>query len=181
MIDLDLFFQFLKGRCHGNKFWAKLAKGPLINSAGWCSETGRNMAFLIQKWQYCSYIVCSFDQDWFRYCEGNNCTRWQKSAYPTKYLGKYQTNLNQLFSVGRSMTPSYLWEYCQPLSSVVSRLRRSAHSGRLSIPRTRMNYGDCSFAVQGPRTWNSLPADLQAPDMSIETFRHKLKSFLFAV
>jgi len=37
------------------------------------------------------------------------------------------------------------------------------------------------FAVQGPWTWNSLPADLQAPDISVETFRHKLKTFLFAV
>jgi len=77
--------------------------------------------------------------------------------------------------------PLYLREYCQPLSSVVSRQRRSAHSGRLTVPRTRTNYGDRSFAVQGPRTWNSLPADLRAPDISVETFRHKLKTFLFAV
>jgi len=38
-----------------------------------------------------------------------------------------------------------------------------------------------SFAVQGPRTWNSPPAVLRAPDISVETFRHKLKTFLFAV
>jgi len=30
-------------------------------------------------------------------------TRRQKSAYPTEYLGKYKTNLHQLFSVGRHM------------------------------------------------------------------------------
>jgi len=47
--------------------------------------------------------------------------------------------------------------------------------------QTRTNYGDHSFAVQGPRTRNSLPADLRAPDISVETFRHKLKTFLFAV
>ena len=29
----------------------------------------------------------------------------------------------------------------------------------------RTNYGDRSFAVQGPRVWNSLPAELQAPDI----------------
>jgi len=66
-------------------------------------------------------------------------------------------------------------------AAVVSRQRRSEHSGRLAIPRTRTNYGDRSFTVQGPRTWNSLPADLQAPDISVETFRHKLNTFLFAV
>ena len=79
------------------------------------------------------------------------------------------------------MAPLYLREYCQPLSSVVSRQRRSEHSGRLAVPQTRTNYGDRSFAVQKPRTWNSLPADLRAPDISVKTFRHKLKTFLFAV
>jgi len=79
------------------------------------------------------------------------------------------------------MSPLYLREYCQPLSSVVSCQRRSEHSGRLAVPRTRTNYGDRSFAVQGPRTWNSLSTDLWAPDISVDTFKHKLKTFLFAV
>jgi len=26
MIDLDLFFRYLKGRCHGNRFCAKMGK-----------------------------------------------------------------------------------------------------------------------------------------------------------
>ena len=69
----------------------------------------------------------------------------------------------------QGMVPLYLREYCQPLSSVVSHQRRSAHSGRLTVPRTRTNYGDRSFAVQGPRTWNGLPADLRAPDISSQT------------
>ena len=33
MIDLDLFFRFLKGRCHSNQFWAKLAKWPFSTLA----------------------------------------------------------------------------------------------------------------------------------------------------
>jgi len=66
-------------------------------------------------------------------------------------------------------------------AAVVCRQRRSEHSGRLAVPRTRTNYGDRSFAIQAPRTWNSLPADLRASDISIETFRHKLKTFLLAV
>ena len=36
-------------------------------------------------------------------------------------------------------------------SRVTSRRLRSAHSGRLTVPRTRTNYVDRSFAVQGPR------------------------------
>jgi len=74
---------------------------------------------------------------------------------------------------------------CQPAgqhAQIISRwLQVKFHSGRLSVPRTRTNYGERSFAVQGPRTWNSLPADLRAPVISVETLRHKLKTFLFAV
>jgi len=40
-----------------------------------------------------------------RNCMGNNCTfsdeTAKKLAYPTEYLGKYWTNLHQLFSVGK--------------------------------------------------------------------------------
>jgi len=30
MIDLDLFFRYLKGRCHGNRFYAKNGKLPIF-------------------------------------------------------------------------------------------------------------------------------------------------------
>jgi len=30
MIDLDLFFRYLKGRCHGNRFCAKMEKLPIF-------------------------------------------------------------------------------------------------------------------------------------------------------
>jgi len=32
MIDLILFPQFLKGHCHGNQLWVKLAKCPLFSN-----------------------------------------------------------------------------------------------------------------------------------------------------
>jgi len=37
IIDLDLFFRYLKGRCHGNQFCEKMAKSPL--SLLWHSKT----------------------------------------------------------------------------------------------------------------------------------------------
>jgi len=49
------------------------------------------------------------------------------------------------------MAPQYLQKHCEPTSTVASRRLRSAHSGRLTVPRTRTNYSDRSFAVQGPR------------------------------
>jgi len=74
--------------------------------------------------------------------------------------------------------PQYLQMYCEPTSTGTSRRLRSAHSGRLTVPRTRTNYGDRSFAVQGPRAWNSLPAELRAPDITLATFRNRLDTFL---
>ena len=46
-------------------------------------------------------------------------------------------------------------------------------------PRTKTSYGDRSFSVHGPSAWNSLPNDLRLSDMSLETFRSRLKAFLF--
>ena len=43
----------------------------------------------------------------------------------------------------------------------------------------RTSYGDRSFSVSGPTVWNSLPYDLRSTDTSLNTFKNKLKTFLF--
>ena len=48
---------------------------------------------------------------------------------------------------------------------------------RRHLPIT--SYGDRSFAACRPSTWNSLPAALRSTDVSVETFRTQLKTFLF--
>ena len=40
-------------------------------------------------------------------------------------------------------------------------------------------YCDRSFAVSGPVAWNSLPVALRSSDVTEETFRRHLKTFLF--
>jgi len=47
---------------------------------------------------------------------------------------------------------------------------RSATTGQLIVPRTRTAYGSRSFAVHGPEVWNSLPAELRSPDISLDVF-----------
>jgi len=56
---------------------------------------------------------------------------------------------------------------------------RSANACLLSVARTRTTYGDRSFAVSGPVAWNSLPVELRSSDVTEETFRRHLKTFLF--
>ena len=66
--------------------------------------------------------------------------------------------------------------YCEPTSSHGGRCHlRSAESGQLTVPRTRTNYGDRSFAVHGPVVWNSLPADLRLLNISLPVFRKHWK------
>jgi len=45
IIDLDLFFQYLKGHCHGNQFCEKMANSPL--SSLWHLETEWDIAAIM--------------------------------------------------------------------------------------------------------------------------------------
>ena len=56
---------------------------------------------------------------------------------------------------------------------------RSTASGTLLVPRARTATGQRSFAVNGSRTWNSLPADLRTPDTTLCSFKRHLKAHLF--
>ena len=76
-------------------------------------------------------------------------------------------------------------EVCTVLSAILissdagHRHLRSAFTCRLIVPRAKTSYGDHSFSVHGPSVWNGLPNDLRLSDMSLETFRSRLKAFLF--
>jgi len=49
------------------------------------------------------------------------------------------------------------------------------------VPRTHNIFGDRSFAIAGPRVWNSLPAHLRDKDITYGSFRRELKTFCFNV
>jgi len=85
-----------------------------------------------------------------------------------------------VFKCLHGLAPAYLSEYCKLTTgrSVRSHLR-SANACLLSVPRRRTTYGDRSFAVSGPLAWNSLPVELRSSDVTEETFRRYLKTFLF--
>lgn len=79
------------------------------------------------------------------------------------------------------LAPAYLSQSCIPVTSLSGRrgLRSAAHRD-LVIPSTRtVRFGQRSFRSTGPTIWNSLPADLRDPCLSIERFKQKLKLFLF--
>ena len=86
-----------------------------------------------------------------------------------------------VFKCLRGDAPSYLVE---SVSSVANQpnlqSHRSATRGELVVPRTRtVKMGPRSFYVSGPTLWNSLPLDLRSCEITLETFKAKLKSHLF--
>jgi len=58
---------------------------------------------------------------------------------------------------------------------------RSADRGHLHFPSVKLaSYGGRSFAYAGPSSWNSLPAYLRDSSLSLSSFKHHLKIFLFS-
>jgi len=56
----------------------------------------------------------------------------------------------------------------------------SAETCKLFVPKTSTSYESRSFAVHGPNSSNSLPAELRLTD-TLTTFRRKLKTHLFGL
>ena len=78
------------------------------------------------------------------------------------------------------LPPSYLIEQCIPdaINPARSSLR-SASNRDLMYARTNLvDYGQRSFSVIGPRTWNQLPANIREP-LSFDNFCRRLKTVLF--
>jgi len=64
--------------------------------------------------------------------------------------------------------PHYLDDLCVLVTSEEGRQHlHSEASGVLMVPRVRMSIGQRSFAIQGPTTWNSLPASLRSSDVTL--------------
>jgi len=82
----------------------------------------------------------------------------------------------------RNQSPTYLIDYCVPVSHVAGRRHlRSASRHQLTVPHVRCSTFGCrSFASAGPTVWNSLPNSLHNPTVGPEQFRRTLKTHLFA-
>ena len=78
--------------------------------------------------------------------------------------------------------PPYLMDSCTLTAEVTGRHHlRSATQRKLVVPRYRLNsFGRQRFSVAGPSTWNSLPDSLRDPELSLDTFKRQLKTYIFA-
>lgn len=85
--------------------------------------------------------------------------------------------LTLVYKALHDLAPSYLSEIISPYKP--SRLLRSAGKNLLEVPKSNTkSYGDRSFAIYGPKLWNSIPTELRTCP-SLQTFKTKLKTYLF--
>jgi len=77
--------------------------------------------------------------------------------------------------------PPYLMDSCTLTAEVTGRQHlRSATEQKLVVPRYRLNsFGRRRFSVAGPSTWNSLLDSLRDPELSLDTFKRQLKTYIF--
>jgi len=79
-----------------------------------------------------------------------------------------------------SLAPTYLTTDIYLVSEYGRRSLRSSTDRTLTVPRSHNRFGDRSFAVAGPRLWNSLPISLRQI-FSFEQFRRYLRNYLFGI
>jgi hypothetical protein len=85
--------------------------------------------------------------------------------------------LSQTFqSLNTDSAPEYLKDMLH--RNERRQLRSNSSAVQLIVPRTKKNMGERSFAVCGPRLWNTLPVVLRNSDSHLN-FKKGLKTFLF--
>ena len=79
------------------------------------------------------------------------------------------------------LAPTYLSTYCIPVSSLPGRSHlRSAGEWKMLVPRTKtVTLGPRGFFWACPSTWNALPVPLRDYELSLDSFKRKLKSHFF--
>jgi len=75
--------------------------------------------------------------------------------------------------------PAYLTDDCRLIRHYQAGLRSSSDMMKLDVPPTRTTFSDRSFAVNGPRVWNSLPASIRNLTLSLTLFSNRLRTHLF--
>jgi len=103
-----------------------------------------------------------------------------KSLPPSLYASPTFRTAILVWKCLHDKAPRYLADLCISVTSVEGRRQlRSARTGTLLLPRARTSTGQWSFAVFGPATSNSLPPSLCTPELSLSTFKRRLKTQLF--
>jgi len=100
---------------------------------------------------------------------------WQCLWYGTAIMARAITIACLVHQSLASLAPTYLTTGIHLVSEYGRRPLRSSTDRALTVPRTHNRFGDKSFAVAGPRLWNSSPISL-CQISSFGQFRRYLKN-----
>ena len=90
---------------------------------------------------------------------------------------QYHTCLSVYKSIS-GQAPEYISSLFTYVSDHNERQTRSTTLALLHVPRSHSTNFDKAFSVQGPKLWNSLPADIRN-STSVYRFKSELKRYLF--
>ena len=85
-----------------------------------------------------------------------------------------------VFSSLSGHAPSYLSDDIHLVSEGPRSHLRSSTDRSCVVPCTYNTFSDKSFAVAGPRVWNSLPGHLRDEDITYSSFRREHKTYWFS-
>ena len=101
----------------------------------------------------------------------------ERNWLPFPKLVQYHTCLTVYKSISRQ-APAYISSLLTYVSDHHKRQTRSTTLDLLHVPRSLSTDFNRAFSVQGPKLWNSLPADVRN-SKSINRFKSELKNYLF--
>jgi hypothetical protein len=150
-------------------------------------------AFITTKLDYCNSLFCGLPASQLNRLQRlqNIAARIVTRSKPSCHITPILCDLHWLpvckrvtfkilllvYKCQNGIAPPYLQELISSKRS--SRSLRSADHQLLHIPFTRNGtFADRAFGVAGPRLWNDLPLEIRTVS-TVETFKSKLKTFLF--
>ena len=111
-------------------------------------------------------------------CDHVSPVLWQLQWLPVRQQVDFKLAM-LVYKALNNLAPQYLSDDCQLVAATSRRQLRSSGHFKCTLTSTSTRLGDRAFAAAGPRLWNHLPAQVRRPDLSLDTFRQKLKTYLF--
>jgi len=83
------------------------------------------------------------------------------------------------FKAVSTSKPSYLAELVSPYTSASELRSSSRRPNQLYVPNVKTVFGSRAFRYAAPAVWNGLPSEITDAALSLETFKSRLKTYLY--